>query len=86
MRFFHEYLIEGVPVEYQKEGNTRLAARVMLVDFENPLNNDLIVCNQYTVVDNSSKIQIRPDVILLINGLPLVVIELKNPTDEKATV
>ena len=58
----------------------------MLVDFKNPLNNDLIVCNQYTVVDSSSKIKIRPDIVLLINGLPLVVIELKNPADEKATV
>ncbi len=82
---FHEYLIEGVPVEYQKESNT-VGGKVMLVDFENPLNNDLIVCNQYTVIDNSSKTEIRPDVVLLINGLPLVVIELKNPTDKKATI
>ena len=82
---FHEYLIEGVPVEYQKEGNT-VGGKVMLVDFENPMNNDLVVCNQYTVVDNSSNIKIRPDIVLLINGLPLVVIELKNPADEKATI
>ena len=61
---FHQYLIEGVPVEYQKDGNT-VGGRGMLVDFEDPLKNDLIVCNQYTVVDSSSKIQIRPKFVLL---------------------
>ena len=82
---FHRYLTEGFPVEYQKEGDT-VGGKVVLVDFENPMNNNLIVCNQYTVAGNRNKTKIRPDVVLLINGLPLVVIELKNPTDEKATV
>ena len=82
---FHRYLIEGFSLEYQREGDT-VGGKVVLVDFENPMNNDLIVCNQYTVVENKNKTKIRPDVVLLINGLPLVVIELKNPTDEKATV
>jgi type I restriction enzyme, R subunit len=80
---FHTKLTEGVNVEYLKDGHTR-GAEIKLVDFENPRNNDLVVANQFTVVqDNTIK---RPDVVLLINGLPLVVIELKNPTDENATV
>lgn len=79
---FHIYLTEGVPVEYQKEGNT-VGGRVQIVDFENPANNNLLVSNQFTIhYNNTIK---RPDVVLLINGLPLVVIELKNPTDENAT-
>ncbi|NLB82386.1 MAG: type I restriction endonuclease subunit R, partial [Clostridiaceae bacterium] len=80
---FHQMLTDGVGVEYQKNGDT-VGDTVRLVDFENPLNNDLIVCNQFTVVENEKTK--RPDLVLLINGLPLVVIELKNPADENATV
>ncbi len=80
---FHKMLTDGVDVEYMKDGHSR-GDKVWLVDFKNPKNNDLIVTNQYTVIqDNVNK---RPDVVLLINGLPLVVIELKNPADENATV
>ncbi|QQS59094.1 type I restriction endonuclease subunit R [Candidatus Peregrinibacteria bacterium] len=80
---FHRYLTEGVPIEYQKNGET-VGGSVQLVDFENPTANNLIVTNQFTVTnDNTIK---RPDVVILVNGLPLVVIELKNPTDENATV
>jgi type I restriction enzyme, R subunit len=80
---FHTMLTEGVKVEYLKDGHTR-GAEIKLVDFKNLRNNDLVVANQFTVVqDHTIK---RPDVVLLINGLPLVVIELKNPTDENATV
>jgi type I restriction enzyme, R subunit len=81
--FFHRMLTNGVEVEYQKNGDT-VGDKVWLVDFENPLNNDLLVCNQFTVTENN--VTKRPDIVLLINGLPLVVIELKNPTDENATV
>ena len=80
---FHQILTDGVGVEYQKNGDT-VGDKVWLVDFANPLNNDLLVCNQFTVAENDVKK--RPDVVLLVNGLPLVVIELKNPTDENATV
>ena len=80
---FHRYLTEGVPVSYQKEGNER-GDLVWLVDFDNPLNNDFVVSNQFTVVENSRNK--RPDILLFINGLPLVLFELKNPTDEKATI
>ena len=80
---FHRMLTEGVKVSYQKEGKER-GDLVWLVDFNNPENNDFVVCNQFTVIENN--INKRPDVILFINGLPLVVIELKNPADENATV
>lgn len=80
---FHISLTEGVNVEYLKNGHSR-GADVKLIDFENPERNDLVVANQFTVIqDNINK---RPDIVILINGLPLVVIELKNPTDENATV
>ena len=58
--------------------------KVWLVDFENPENNEFLACNQFTVVENNTNK--RPDVVLFVNGLPLVVLELKNPTDENATV
>jgi len=80
---FHQMLTDGVSVEYQKNGDT-VGDKVWLVDFENPLNNDLLVCNQFTVIENN--ITRRPDIVLLVNGLPMVVIELKNPADENATV
>lgn len=79
---FHRYLTEGVPVEYQKNGDT-VGGAVQLVDFTNPTVNNLVVTNQFTVHENH--VIKRPDVVILVNGLPLVVIELKNPTDENAT-
>lgn len=83
---FHRLLTEGIPVTYQKDGNAR-GDLVWLVDFTHPENNDYLVVNQFTVVSTgSTTVNKRPDVILFINGLPLVVIELKNASDEKATV
>ena len=80
---FHRMLTEGVKVSYQKDGNQR-GDLVWLIDFENPENNEFVVANQFTVIeDGNTK---RPDVILFVNGLPLVVIELKNPADENATI
>lgn len=80
---FHRMLTEGVNVSYTKDGRKR-GDLVWLVDFTDPENNDFVVCNQFTVVENHSNK--RPDVILFVNGLPLVVIELKNPADENTTV
>ncbi|MBU4259826.1 MAG: type I restriction endonuclease subunit R [Desulfobacteraceae bacterium] len=80
---FHRYLTDGIEVEFQKDGITR-GDKVWLVDFEHPENNEFLVVNQYTVIENN--INKRPDVVLFVNGLPLVVIELKNPADENATV
>ena len=75
---FHQMLTDGVGVEYQKNGNT-VGGKVWLVDFKNPFNNEFLVCDQFSVSDNN--ITRRPDLVLLVNGLPLVVIELKNPDD-----
>jgi type I restriction enzyme, R subunit len=80
---FHKMLTEGIDVEVYEAGETK-GSKIWLVDFERPTNNEFTVCNQFTVThENTTK---RPDVVLLVNGLPLVVIELKNPTDEQATV
>lgn len=80
---FHRMLTEGIKVTYQKDGNTR-GDLVWLIDFNEPENNDFVVLNQYTIIENN--VNKRPDVILFINGLPLVVIELKNAADENATI
>ncbi|HIP83576.1 MAG TPA: type I restriction endonuclease subunit R, partial [Desulfocapsa sulfexigens] len=80
---FHRMLTEGVKVSYQKDGNQR-GDLVWLVDFENPQNNDFVVTNQFTVIENG--VNKRPDVVLFVNGLPLVVIELKNAADENASI
>lgn len=80
---FHRLLTEGINVTYQKDGNPR-GDYVWLIDFDNPENNEFTVVNQFTVIEN--EVNKRPDVILFVNGIPLVVIELKNPADENATV
>jgi type I restriction enzyme R subunit len=80
---FHRMLTEGIKVSYQKDGYSR-GDLVWLIDFKNPENNDFLVANQFTVIENN--VNKRPDVILFVNGLPLVVIELKNPADENATI
>lgn len=79
---FHLMLVDGVPVEYRKNGDIK-GDFVHVLDFENPLNNEFLVVNQYTIVQNSNNK--RPDVLLFINGIPLVIFELKNPADENAT-
>ena len=80
---FHRLLTEGVPVSTYQEGMER-GERVWLVDFEDPWNNEFIVVNQFTIIENGHNR--RPDVILFVNGLPLVIIELKNAADENATI
>ena len=80
---FHQLLVEKVKIPYQQDGFER-SYEVALMDFENPLNNEFLCVNQYTIVEkNQNK---RPDVLLFVNGLPLVVIELKNAADENATM
>ncbi len=80
---FHKYFTEGIDVEYMKDGNI-VGDKVYLVDYKNQVNNDYIVCSQYTVIyKNATR---RPDLILFVNGLPLVVIELKSATHEEATL
>lgn len=79
---FHRMLVDGVPVEYRKDGDIK-GDYARVVDFDNPLNNEFLVVNQYTVVQNNNNK--RPDVLLFVNGIPLVIFELKNPADENAT-
>ena len=82
-RSFHLMLVDGIEVEYRQSDGTIRGERVRLIDLDTPNNNDWLAVNQFTVVEKSDR---RPDIVLFINGLPLAVIELKNPTDEKATV
>jgi len=76
---FMDYLQNGIPVRYFVKGEER-SAIVYLVDFKNPDNNSFIVANQWTYIENSEK---RADVILFVNGLPIVLVELKSPSREE---
>lgn len=80
---FHRLLTEGIPVTIRVNGEDR-GDHVWLIDFKDPYNNEFTVINQFTIIDNHQVK--RPDIILFVNGLPLVVIELKNAADEKATI
>jgi len=80
---FHDMLANGVDVEYKKDGVIR-GGKVWLFDFKNPENNEFLAVNQFTIIEGDNNR--RPDIILFVNGLPLVTIELKNPTDENATI
>ncbi len=85
---FQNYLTDGIPVEYSTKDGVR-GDKVKVIDFDNIENNEFNVCNQFTVTPTDSNELLgskRPDVVLFVNGLPIVVIELKNPTDESATV
>ena len=76
---FMDYLQNGIPVRYLVGGEER-SSIVYLVDYKNPDNNSFIVANQWTFIENSNK---RPDVILFLNGLPVVLVELKSPSREE---
>ncbi len=82
-RVFHKLLVGGVPVQYQKEGET-VGDFVRLVDFAHPERNEFWAVNQFTL--KGPHHTRRPDIILFVNGLPLVLIELKNPSDENADI
>jgi type I restriction enzyme R subunit len=83
-RRFHSLLIDGVPVEYSDTGGTVRYDRAILVDFDEPDNNDWLVVNQFTIKEDSN--ERRPDLLVFINGLPIGIFEFKNPADEKATI
>lgn len=76
---FMDYLQNGIPVRYFVDGEER-SSIVYLVDYKNPENNSFVVANQWTFIDNSNK---RPDLILFLNGLPIVLMELKSPSREE---
>jgi type I restriction enzyme R subunit len=80
---FHRLLVEKVKVPYQENGYER-SHEVALIDFEHPANNQFLVVNQYTIIENNQ--HKRPDVLLFVNGLPLVIIELKNAASENADI
>ena len=83
-RAFHRLLVDGVTVEYHEADGAIRGAQARVLDFDDPANNDWLAVNQFTVVEN--KHERRPDIVLFVNGLPLGVIELKNPADEDATI
>lgn len=79
---FMDYLQNGIPVRFFVDGDER-SSIVYLVDYKNPNNNSFIVANQWTFIENSNK---RPDIILFLNGLPVVLVELKSPSREETDV
>jgi len=80
----HKYLVDGVPIEYQRPDGSIGGDLVRVLDYDSPENNEFLAVNQYTVVEDQH--ERRPDIVLFINGLPLAVIELKNAADEQADI
>jgi len=80
---FHKLLTEGIDLEYRKDGKIKYD-KLWLIDFENPKNNDFLVTNQFTIIENNCNR--RADIVVFVNGLPLSLMELKNLADEKATI
>jgi len=83
-RAMHRMLIDGVTVEYRREDGSIAGAQARVIDFNEPDNNDWLAINQFTVTEGQHTR--RPDVVVFVNGLPLAVLELKNPTDENADI
>jgi type I restriction enzyme, R subunit len=83
-RALHRMLVDGITVEYRRKDGSIAGAQAQVIDFETPANNDWLAVNQFTVSEGQHTR--RPDVMLFVNGLPLAIIELKNPADENATV
>src|SRR5437762_5599015 len=83
-RALHRLLVDGVTVEYRDAESSIRGAQARVIDFDDPVGNDWLAVNQFSVVEN--KHSRRPDVVLFVNGLPLAVVELKNAADENATI
>jgi type I restriction enzyme R subunit len=81
-RRFHKLLVEGIEVSFKENGNIR-TKRAYLADFNNVQNNEFLVVNQFTIVENEER---RPDLIIFVNGIPLVLIELKSASDENVGI
>lgn len=79
---FHKYLIEGVPIAYRK-GDENKTYQVKLIDFNDPLKNTFTVINQFTIIERKNK---RPDLVVFVNGIPLVLFELKNMVNQETTI
>ena len=82
-KYFHSLLIDGIGIEYENKNGEFVNDLVWICDFENPSNNDWFAVNQFTVVGIQER---RPDIVCFLNGLPISVIELKNPADSDADV
>jgi len=80
----HKLITEGVPVEHRGADGAVRTIRIWLIDYDEPTNNDWVAINQFTIIENGKNR--RPDVIVFVNGIPLGLLELKNPTDEHATL
>lgn len=81
-RSFHNLLVEGIEVSFKEKDHIR-TKRAYIVDFENPRRNDFLVANQFTVIEEEER---RPDLVIFVNGIPLVVIELKSASDENVGI
>ncbi|UTT42575.1 type I restriction endonuclease subunit R [Exiguobacterium aurantiacum] len=83
-RIFQKYVTDGIDVEVRKADGRNTVEKLWLFDFQHPLNNNFLAVNQYTIIEGQNNK--RPDIIIFVNGLPLVVIELKNSTDEQVGI
>jgi type I restriction enzyme R subunit len=83
-RALRRMLVDGVTVEYSRSDGSIAGAQAQVIDFERPEQNDWLAVNQFTVIDGQQSR--RADIVIFVNGLPLGVVELKNPADEGATV
>lgn len=81
-RYFHQLMTEGIEVSFNEDGHIR-TKRAYIIDFENMSNNEFVVVNQFTIIENEER---RPDLIVFVNGLPLVIIELKSASDENVGI
>ena len=81
-KYFHQLITEGVEVSFKEDGVIR-TKRANVIDFENPSNNEFLAVNQFTIIEHEDR---RPDIIVFINGLPLVLIELKSASDENVGI
>ena len=84
-RAVHRMLVDGVTVEYRRADGSIAGAQARVIDFEDPDDNDWLAVNQFTVVGPQGHNR-RADIVIFVNGLPLGVIELKNPADERADI
>lgn len=83
-RIFHKYLTDGVDIEYRRADGKVVGEHVNLFDFDNPEKNEFLAVNQFTIKETDK--ERRPDILLFVNGIPVVIIELKNPAEETATI
>ena len=81
---FHNLLVNGLDIQYRRNDGSIKHDKVFLFDFDHTENNEFLAFNQFTIIEN--KHERRPDIVLFVNGIPIVIIELKNPEDENATI